>query len=76
MAQESMLRKGEEIVSTSSRLKTIRNDEMCLMVIKASGNHLVEERQSIVKPFLFVGDNYAHWKTRMRLFIQETDYEA
>ena len=29
-----------------------------------------------MRPPLFVGDNYAYWKTRMRLFIQGTDYEA
>ena len=29
-----------------------------------------------MRPFLFIGDNYAYWKTRMRLFIQGTDYEA
>ena len=29
-----------------------------------------------MKPLLFIGDNYAYWKKRMRLFIQGTDYEA
>ena len=49
---------------------------MCLMVFEASGTHLVGEGQSIVRPPLFVGDNYAYWKTRMRLFIQANDYEV
>ena len=47
MFQESMMRKGEEITSTSFRQETIGNDEMCLMAIKASGNHLVGEGQLI-----------------------------
>ena len=45
------------------------------MIIENNGNHLAEEGQSIVRPPLFVGDNYGYWKIRMRLFIQGTDYE-
>ena len=29
-----------------------------------------------MRPPLFVGDNYAYWKIKMRLFSQGTDYEA
>ena len=39
-------------------------------------NYLVGEGQSTVRPPLFVGDNYAYWKTRMKLFIQANDYEV
>ena len=46
------------------------------MTIEAGTTYLVDERQSIVKPPLFVGDNYAYWKIRIKLFIQATDYEA
>ena len=46
------------------------------MAFEASGTHLFGERQSIVWPPLFVGDNYAYWKTRMRLFIQASDYKV
>ena len=46
------------------------------MAFKANTTHLVGECQSIVRPLLFVGENYAYWKTRMRLFIQAIDYEA
>ena len=58
MAQDCVVRKGEKKVSTSSRIDT--NEKMCLMEFEASGTHLVEERQSIVRPPLFVGDNYAY----------------
>ena len=70
MTQESIMRRGEEIASTTGC------EEMCLMAIENSGNHLVGERQSTVRPPLFISDNYVYWKTRMRLFIQGTDYEA
>ena len=50
--------------------------EMCLMALKTDANHLMGEGQSSVRPPLFVGDNYAYWKTRIRLFIQANDYEA
>ena len=46
------------------------------MAIEAGSTNLVGEGQSIVRPPLFVGDNYTYWKTRMRLFIQATVYEA
>ena len=49
---------------------------MCLMAIEASPTHLVGEGQSIVRPPLFNGENYAYWKTRMRQFIQANDYKA
>ena len=49
---------------------------MCLMAIEASPTHLVGEGQSIVRPLLFNGENYAYWKTRMRQFIQANDYKA
>ena len=41
MAQESVVKRGEEIASTSSRQDTTRIQEMCFMAIKASGTHLV-----------------------------------
>ena len=69
-----VVRRGEEEASTSSKLD--KNEEICLMAFEVSGTHLVGERQSIVRPPLFVGDNYAYWKTRMRLFIQANDYEV
>ena len=34
------------------------------------------EGQSTIRPPLFVRDNYAYWKTRMKLFIQASDYEV
>ena len=46
------------------------------MALEANSNHLVGEGQSTVRPPLFVGDNYAYWKTKMKLFIQENDYEV
>ena len=46
------------------------------MALEADANHLVGERKLTVRPHLFVGDNYAYWKTRMKLFIQANDYEA
>ena len=52
--------RGEELASTSSRLDTRENQEISLMVIKASTTHLVGEGQSIVRSLLFVNDNYAH----------------
>ena len=76
MVQESIVRRGEEITSTSSSQMTRGCEEMCLMAIENSGNHLVGERQSTVRLPLFISDNYVYWKTRMRLFIQGTDYEA
>ena len=74
MVQDCVARGGEEKASTSSRLNT--NDAICLMAFEASGTHLVGERQSIVRPPLFVRDKYAYWKTRMRLFIQANDYKG
>ena len=76
MTQKSIKRRGEKIVSTSSRQKTCGNEEICLMAIKGNETHLVGEGQLIVRPLLFVSDNYAYWKIRMRLFIQATNYEA
>ena len=49
---------------------------MCFIALEADSNYLVGEGQSIVRPPLFVGDNYAYWKTRMKLFIQVSDYEV
>ena len=46
------------------------------MAIEASSTHLIGEGQSIVRPPLFKGENYAYWKTRMRFFIQANYYEA
>ena len=46
------------------------------MALEADSNHLVGEGQSTVRPPLFVGENYAYWKTRMKLFIQASDYEV
>ena len=43
MAQESIVRRGEEIASTSSSQVTSGCEEMCLMAIENSGNHLVGE---------------------------------
>ena len=34
------------------------------------------EGHSIVRPPLFNGEDYAYWKTRMRLFVQANDYEV
>ncbi|EOY16906.1 Uncharacterized protein TCM_035893 [Theobroma cacao] len=34
------------------------------------------EGQSIVRPSLFVGENYFYWKNRIKLFVQANDYEA
>ena len=63
------MRKGKKIASTSSSKVTSGCEEMCLMAIENSENHLVGEGQSIVRPSLFIGGNYAYWKTKMRLFI-------
>ena len=49
---------------------------MCFMALEADSNHLVGEGQSTVRPPLFFVDNYAYWKTRMKLFIQASDYEV
>ena len=49
---------------------------MCFVALEADTNHLVCEGQSTVRPFLFVGDKYAYGKTRMKLFIQASDYEV
>ena len=43
MAQESIVKRGEKIISISSRQETIGNEELCLMAIEASRNHLVGE---------------------------------
>ena len=63
----------EELAPTISQRNT---QEMCFMALKADSNHLVGEDQSTIRPPLFVGDNYAYWKTRMKLFIQASDYEV
>ena len=60
MAQESIVKRGEEIASTSYSQVTSGCEEMCHMAIKNSGNYLVGEGQSIVRPPLFIGDNYAY----------------
>ena len=73
MVQHCVKRMNEELASTISQQNT---QEMCLMALKTDANHLMGEGQSSVRPPLFVGDNYAYWKTRMRLFIQGTNYEA
>ena len=62
---------NKEFTSTISQQDT---QEMCLMAFEADANHLMGEVQSTVRPPLFVGDNYAYWKTRMKLFIQASDY--
>ena len=72
MAQQCVERRKEELGPTISQRNT---QEMCFMALEADSNHLVGEGQSIVRPPLFVGDNYAYWKTRMKLFIQASDYE-
>ena len=59
-AQESIMRRGEEITLTNSSQVTNGYEEMCLMAIENSGNHLVGEGQSIVRPPLFISDNYAY----------------
>ena len=64
---------GEELALTISQRNT---QEMCFMALKADSNHLMGEGQSTVRPSLFVGDNYAYWKIRMKLFIQASDYEV
>ena len=73
MAQQCVERRKEELAPTISQRNT---QEMCFMALEADSNHLVGEGQSIVRPPLFVGDNYAYWKTRMKLFIQVSDYEV
>ena len=73
MAQQCVERMEEEHVPTISQQDT---QEICLMAFEADANHLVSEGQSPVRPPLFVGDNYAYWKTRMKLFIQASDYEV
>ena len=35
-----------------------------------------QEGHSIVRPPLFNGEDYAYWKTRMRLFVQANDYQV
>ena len=35
-----------------------------------------QEGHSIVRPLLFNGEDYAYWKTRMRLFVQANDYQV
>ena len=69
MALDGVIRRGEEIASISSNQSIRKNEEICSMGIEVSTTHLVCEGQSIVRPLLFVGDNYTYWKTRMRLFI-------
>ena len=76
MVQESIVRRGEAIASTSSSQVTSGCEKMCLITIENNGNHLVGEGQSTVRPSLFIGDNYPNWKTRIRLFIQGTIYET
>ena len=76
MAQKYVVKGNEELPATNSRQDTRKDEEMCLMAIKASLTHLVGEGKSIVRPPLFNGENYAYWKTRMRLFIQANDYDA
>ena len=46
------------------------------MALEADSNHLMGEGQSTVRPPFFVGDNYAYWNTRMKLFIKASDYEV
>ena len=72
MAQQCVVRMEEEYASTISQQDI---QEICFMTFEADANHLVGERQSTVSPFLFVGDNYAYWKTRVNLFIQASDYQ-
>ena len=58
MAQQGVVRRGEEEVSTSSRID--KNEQMCLMAFEARGTNLIGEGQYIVRPSLFVGDNYVY----------------
>ena len=73
MAQQCVKRMEEEYAPTISQQNT---QEMCFMAIEVEANHLVGEGQSTIRPPFFVGDNYAYWKTRMKLFIQASDYEV
>ena len=73
MAQQCVERMEQKHVPTISQRNT---HEMCFMALEADTNHLVGESQSTVIPSFFVGDNYAYWKTRMKLFIQASDYEV
>ena len=43
MAQESIVRRGEKIASTSSSQVINGNEEICLMAIENGGNHLFGE---------------------------------
>ena len=73
MAQQYVERMEEKHAPTIFQQDT---QEMCLMAFDADANHLVGEGQSIVRPPLFVENNYAYWKTRMKLFIQANDNEV
>ena len=73
MTQQCVVRMQKEHAPTISQQDT---QEMCLMAFEANANHLVSERQSTIRTPLFVGDNYAYWKTMMKLFIQANDYEV
>ena len=48
------MRRGEKIASKSSNQVINGNEEMCLMAIENSENHLVGEGQSIVRLLFFV----------------------
>ena len=73
MAQQCVERMEKEHAPIISQRNT---HEMYFMALEAYTKHLVGEGQSTVRPPLFVGDNYAYWKTRMKLFIQVSDYEV
>ena len=70
------VKRDEEKALTSLRHDTSKSQKLCFMAIEPSTTHLVGEGKSIMRPPLFVGDNYAYWKTIIRLFIQATGYEA
>ena len=64
MAQQCEERMEKEHAPTISQQNI---QEMCCMTLEADANHLIGEGQSTVRPPLFFGDNYAYWKTRMKL---------
>ena len=73
MAQQCVERMEQEHAPTISQRNT---HEMCFMALEADTKQLMGEGQSTVRPPLFVGDNYAYWKIRIKLFIQANDYEV
>ena len=39
-------------------------------------NSFLPERASINRPLVFNGEDYAYWKTRMRIFIEVVDLDV